>query len=146
MGILYKKKKLNDLFETFFNYYEFTIQEMDVSKIPEELINQLHYYNTIIQPGEVDIRLWSGSENYRNIDIIRDWTTDLNTADRFANEDGFIVGISFRGFSRRFDFVSMDVINDYLLKNKKYLSPANKEKLQDYISESEVYAIKLKTT
>lgn len=146
MGIVYKKKKINDLFETFFNYYEYNVSvTLDISKIPKELINQLHHYNTIIQSDQTDIRLWSGSEDYRCIDIIHDWTTDLNTADRFAGEDGFIVDISFRGFARRFNFVSMDVINDYLLSNIKYLTPINKEKLQDYISESEVYAIDLKT-
>lgn len=123
------------LLEDFFNYYEYNVETLDLTYVPKDLLNKFHEYN------DCEF-LYSGSDDYRQIPHIRDWTTDIHTADRFANEDGFIVQISKRGFIRRFSFVSMDLIYDYLVSITT--KQEEKDRLQDYISESEVYAINLK--
>lgn len=124
------------LLEDFFDYYEYNVKTLNMAEIPKEFINKFHKWN------ESHDTVYSGSERDRHIGEIKDWTTDLYTASRFAGKDGFIVTISKEGFIKRFNFISMDVVFDYLVKGIK--SEEESARLYDYISESELYAFELK--
>lgn len=122
------------ILNSFMEYYEYNGKSklLNLKGIPQELFNVFHENNTYSQ------YLYSGSKSYRTL-FINDWTTCKLTAKAFATKDGFLTIIAKEAFARKFKFISMDVLYDYLCENLKEKS--NLQRLHTYVSESEVYAV-----
>lgn len=106
---------------------EFINHHINGTDIKKELVENLL---NILPDGAEDItEIYRGVRKGRDISVNKCWTMDGETADAFAREDGFVITMDINEFREKYDFVSMDVIDEYLEHSYK-----------DYLSESEIFA------
>jgi len=123
--------KLND---KFINHFQ-NGTGFNLVDVPKEILNKFpNYTNDEIHNFEG--LLYTGTNKEKDIKSVKSWTQDEETAWAFSkkHKNGIVIKISSEDFKKNFNFVSMDVLNDYLHKNK-----LNNEKTDKYYSESEIY-------
>jgi 8-oxo-dGTP pyrophosphatase MutT (NUDIX family) len=135
-GELYSKR----LNQKFLNHFKNNMG-FNISDIPKELINKypIWKYGTLTYSNEIedDNIIYAGIEKGRDLNDISSWSLDSETAEAFAEkyDDAEVVELTPKQFRNSFDFVSLDVISDYL-----YANGLNTEETDEYYSELEIYA------
>ena len=87
--------------------------------------------------------LYAGSRGTQNIDDIKSWTSDKETAKVFATKykDGKVFEMRKGEFKKKFNFISLDVFADYIEEKGLW-----NKRIDKYVSESEVYVLSQKFT
>ena len=110
-----------------FNDHFLNSKGIKKESVPTELINELPEYNKDAK------KVYRGVNKTNKGVEGTSWTFDEETArDRFAGEDGKVTSMTFDKFKEKYDFVSMDKLDEHLRDN------GIEDK--DYISESEIIA------
>ena len=127
------------------NFLSFYIQEHGYVKIPEELIPK-NIKNKFTKYYDEDDNVYAGNKKGLNINKIVSWTSDYEVALGFSKihgSDGMIYEMDKFEFKHRFNFVSMDLLYEYLLKNS--IGKEMDKKLNDqYNPESELVVLSVK--
>lgn len=108
-----------------FNKHYLENKSLNLEIIPNELLNKTPSFL------EDDFSVFAGVEKGREVEDIKSWTFDEETAIAFSSkyEDGEVISLKKEDFLNMFDFISMDVLNEYL------------DGVDNYISESEIIAV-----
>ncbi len=119
----------NDLYIQFIDHF-INNTPININNIPNKLINKL--------PDYIDIndKFYSGNNSNTKIENIKYWTTDIETAHAFSlkYKNRIVFKLDYDEFTKIFDFISMDVLNNYLISLNYDTSK--------YYSESEIVAFK----
>jgi hypothetical protein len=114
-----QNKNENDIKILANSFLSFYIQEHGYSKIPEGLIPK-NIKNKFTKYYDEDDNVYSGNKKGLNLENIVSWTSDYDVALGFSKihgSDGMIYQMDKFEFKHRFNFVSMDLLYEYLLKN-----------------------------
>ena len=126
------KNVLRDEFKKHFNWK--SKEGIDEKLIPTEIKNKFHEWN------EYSDYLYAGVPEGTDINHIKSWTTDNETAKSFSKKykNGIVIKLPKDEFKNKFNFVSMDILDEYL--GKSYTGKSS----DTYISESEVLVLSKK--
>ena len=128
------------------NYFlSFYIQEQGYTKIPEELIPNT-IKNKFTKYYVEDDNVYAGNKIGLDPENIISWTSDYEVALGFSKihgSDGMVYEMDKFEFKDKFNFVSMDLLYEYLLKNS--IGKEMDEKLNEqYNPESELVVLSIK--
>lgn len=132
-------KKLKEVFLSFY------IQDYGYDKIPEELVPK-NIKNKFTKYYDEDDNVYAGNKKGLNPENIISWTSDYEVALGFSKihgSDGMVYEMDKFEFKHRFNFVSMDLLYEYLMKNslgKKMDTELNEQ----YNPESELVVLSVK--
>lgn len=139
---LIENDNINILINSFLSFYN---QDDNYLKIPENLIPP-KIKNKFTNFYDEDDNVYSGNKKGINVQNITSWTSDYNIARGFAKnhgDDGEIYQMDKVEFKHRFNFVSMDLLYEYLMKNST--SREMDTKLNDqYNPESELVVLSIR--
>ena len=120
------------LTDIFIHLYEHN-KEIKEDVIPSEIKNKFAEWQ-----GDF---LYAGSKGAQNMDDIKSWTSDKETAKVFATKykDGKVFEMHKGEFKKKFNFISLDVFADFIEEKGLW-----NKRIDKYVSESEVYVLSQK--
>ena len=140
-----QKMNENDIKILTNSFLSFYIQEQGYTKIPEQLIPN-NIKNKFTKYYVEDDNVYAGNKIGLNPENIISWTSDYEVALGFSKihgSDGMVYEMDKFEFKDKFNFVSMDLLYEYLLKNS--IGKEMDEKLNEqYNPESELVVLSIK--